>query len=293
MLSLMIVTVMLGCGSAGVAAERGADDPPPTIAELVEDLRDDDTDWNCLYSLNQLRQMGLKAKPELERALESTDLQQRQGAAVLLCGIEGSEPSERLLDVLVEGLANDQFPYEHRFQREGSYTYLFNASCGVKFLADHADKAETKLIKAMESSDLQQRFLAAVALGFGGRSNAAIRAAAILIPHLRDNRIPCDAVLAAGALYRFGTTVSPALVKALDAPVDRQQAEVLRLILRDLNRPPVTAEDFKERRGSQHICEGFADPVATIGLDQVSLRWGSRMTERNRDTAPAATVVGR
>ena len=194
------IGVVVTLGLVGTAAWARADEPPPTVAELVEDLRDDDTDWNCLYALGELRELGLKAKPELEKALESTDLQQRQAAAVLLSGIKGYEPTEKMLVVLVEGLANDQFPYEHRFQRDGSYTYLFNASCGVTFLAEHAESAEALLINAMESKDLQQRFLAAVALGFGGRSKGARRGAEILIPHLRDNRIPCDAVLAAGAL---------------------------------------------------------------------------------------------
>lgn len=289
MVSAMVAVVILGlAGTSGAV-----DDPPKSITELVEDLRGDDTEWNCHAALGELRELGLKARPELERALESTDLQQRQAAALLLSAVEGYEPTENLLEVLVEGLANDQFPYERLFHQEGTYTYIFNASCGVRYLAEHAVKAESRLIKALESRDLQQRFLAAVALGFGGRSNAAIRAASILIPHLRDNRIPCDAVLAAGALYRFGPAVSPALVKALDAPVDRQQAEVLRLILRDLNQPPVTAEDFRARRGSQRICAGWADPVVSLRLDQVSLDWGSRMTEKNRDTAPAATVVGK
>lgn len=256
------------------------------IEHWVKDLADDSTRWNATIALGELREIGAAAIPALESALASSDWQQRQAAASILQSIQGYSPSERMLDVTIEGLRNDALPIENRPSRPPAYTWVSNAADGTRFLIEHAEVAESRLVKGMESDDLQQRLLCATALGWGGRRAGIDRATEILLPHLRSNRISGDATLAAGALYRFGLAVEPALLKAREHPVDSQQQELLDLILLDLRDPPKTDADFAKRRGMQHACRAFFDPVATLSIDGILIQNQGRLKEFDRDTPP-------
>lgn len=158
----------------------------------------------------------------------------------------------------------------------------------------HMDKAEPLLIGALKSDDLQQRFFAAAALGWAGKGTADVdRIAAILVPHLKDNRISGDAVIAGGALFRLGKAVAPKLTEALRTATDEQQSDFLRLILRDLQDPPKTDRDFEKRRGSIRAMPDINDPVAGLSTGSVVLDIDSddmTMTEgvRDKKRAPAA-----
>ncbi|MDH3585189.1 MAG: hypothetical protein OER86_13340, partial [Phycisphaerae bacterium] len=204
---------------------------PKMIGALVGQLRSDHVRWNAQRAMWRLQAIGPPATRSLEKALASTDYQQRQLAAHVLRYFSHHLPSQRLLAVTIEGLQDDALPEESVGRDRLSYTYVWTAREGVEYLLDHATTAERLLRGALETTDRQQRFLCAYVLGMRGRVESIQEAAPILVDHLRDNDIPGDALMAAKALYRFGAAVQPLLRHALAASKDQQQSQVLKLIL--------------------------------------------------------------
>ena len=133
-----------------------------------------------------------------------------------------------------------------------------NAADAMSFFLKRGSSAWEPLLLALDSSDLQQRFLAAVALVYiDSQSAPALRIVPILVRQLRDNHIRNDAVLAAGSLYRMGRRVIPQLERSL-RDADLQARTTLELVLLNLREPPRTASELARRRSMQRICH--ADP---------------------------------
>lgn len=235
------------------------------IATLIRDLHDDGVAWNGQRAMYRLAALGVAAAPELERALGLGDWQTRQLAAHVLRGIPWYEPSEALLRVTVEGLADDDLPRQRAsaiLKRREAYSWVSNAHDGVRYLVEYSERAGPVLAAGMAGTDVQQRLLCAVVAGFAGRADLIPVAGPILIGHLRANHIGGDAKLAAPALFAFGKEIVPWLTPVLDSP-DAQQRNLARLILIDLGvlHPP----DPGERRRLNTICGSVEDPVLELG----------------------------
>lgn len=235
------------------------------IRSLVGDLRDDPFRFNAHEAMRELQKIGDVALPALRQALGADDWQQRQLAAHLLRRMDPEPPGDEMLRVCVEGLANDDLPYGPRRWPgiQGTRTYIPNANAGTLFLIDHAAAAEPWLLKAIEHGDAQQRFLSAFILGTAGRGEHAATVAAVLLPHLADNDIRGDGLMAGSALFRTGAAIEPYL-RAARPEADEQAGPVIDLILHDLHDPPDTQEKlwarslpFRERLLSRR----FHDPV--------------------------------
>ncbi len=299
-----------------LASLTAADPPPvdvppdPSIPTLIADLRSTSPDPRSRDALHALLSLGEPALVPLYAALDSLDFRQRQLAAAILramdgIAIEGENPfssaspppkitpTPALLRVCIEGLKDDALPGVVAGEREyDKRPIVYNAAGGTRFLIKHAAAAEPLLAEALKSTDLQQRFCAAIILGFAHRTTHAETICAILIPHLRDNSIPCDALWAAGALYRLGPAADLHLQAAALKPIDKQQRELLALILLDIRQPLKNPAGYGPRTAGKLTTldlDGAMDPL--IAFDQNSLRmdWGSTMTQRNRDTPPQAT----
>jgi hypothetical protein len=257
-------------GSCAAAAE-GDNRPPPadaaSIARLIADLADDDVPWNAHHAMWRLQEIGTAAEGQLEAALLSHDWQQRQIAAHCLRGLEDYEPSDRLLEVTVEGLRDDDLPAETREGRRVAYTYVFNAKYGMRYLLEHVRRAEPLLLDGLRSDDEQQRFLCAFILGYAGFSSGIPEGAPVLLAQLRDNDITDDAIMGAAALYRFGPEVMPHLLAAL-SEADDQQARLINLILLDLTDPPQTKQELWARKKLHDVTEIYYDPVVEFDLDR-------------------------
>jgi hypothetical protein len=178
-------------------------------------------------------------------------------AAGLLRWADGYQPSERFLEVMVEGLQDDLHP---RDRVRGTWTPPVNASGAVPFLVKRAEQAKKYLINALDSEDPQQRFLCAYILGMNGIKDELAVVVPILIPHLRDNDILQDACMASSALYHLGEDVRPHLLEAIPN-ADTQQEKTIQLILADLEGPPRSSEERAERRRMQVISGAFYDPA--------------------------------
>ncbi|MCA9306392.1 MAG: hypothetical protein KDA16_07650 [Phycisphaerales bacterium] len=246
---------------------RGSEEPaePPSdeqLAAWVADLRDDDIQWNAAQAEHLLLKAGVVAIRHLEGALSSDDYQQRQFAAGVLRRQKEYEPSDLMLRVCVEGLADDTLPMKRSDpgRDNGSYNNFYNASRGIEYLVPHVERAERFLIAAIIGPrDEQQRLLAAFVLGAGGRGGTAPLVAEVLIPHLRDNDLEEDAKYACYGLYHLGESVVPFLQAALDG-ADAQQRELLTLIIDDLLNPPDREQTFQNKQ-RQNITSVVCDPA--------------------------------
>ena len=258
----MICVLMLAGGGAAFGVEGNR--PPPADARSIDryiaDLADDDVRWNAHRAMSRLRRIGLTAEAQLEAALHSHDWQQRQLAAHCLRGLEGYEPSDRLLEVTVEGLRDDDLPVETRRGRQTAYTCVYNAARGAPYLLRHATQAEVYLLEGLGSDDEQQRFLCACILGHAGLQSGIPDGVPVLLEHLRDNDIPGDAMLSTAALYRFGLEVMPHLLAALPE-ADDQQARLIDLIVLDLTDPPENEEELRARKSMQDVTDIYYDPA--------------------------------
>ncbi len=214
-----------------------------SIGELIADLRADEVRGNAICALKELYARETpELIPALEEALESEDWQQRQLAAAVFYKLKWFAPerlkdyvaSNRLCEVIVEGLRNDALPSLHQ---RGRCVPLNNAAEGVRFLLSYPQQGTEPLEAALDSSDGQQQFLAAYVLGATGRGGKLARITEIVIPHLRDDEIWGNACMTAYALYHLGKEVIPYLQSHASAG-DAQVQSAVNLILHNLETPP-------------------------------------------------------
>jgi hypothetical protein len=191
------------------ARDAGRLDPAEVdgvVRAAIEDIGDDDTPGNALQALFVLQGFYPAGATHLHRALHDPDRQRRQVAALVLAYNE-DERGPRLLEVMVEGLADD------RLGEVRSY-FGWNASRFVSELLVHVDAAEPHLLAALDSPDLQQRSLAAHILACAGREEVFAPAARVLIANLADNDRRADAHVARFGLETMGRPIIPVLAEA-------------------------------------------------------------------------------
>lgn len=235
-----------------------------SLAELIDDLHDDDVRFNAIHAW---RELLLRRGPEkiapLEKALDSEDWQQRQIAADILRNadihgrVDDYQPPDRLIEATVEALRHDLLP--GWFSGEGQ-VLLYNATEAMRYLLFHPQLGTGLLEKALNSEDRQQRFLAAFVLGATGRSAQIERITEILIPHLKHDSLRLNACMATHALYGLGESVIPYLSDYRDSP-DEQQRAAVRLIFMDLKSPPQTKEELLSRRKHHNLSTVKPDPA--------------------------------
>ncbi|MBN1477188.1 hypothetical protein JXA47_10575 [Candidatus Sumerlaeota bacterium] len=220
---------------------------------LIESLRSESGVQRAWNARNHLWDLGYPLPPYavqgLERALDSDDHLQRQLAALTLVNhVDHTEatPSDRLCEVLVEGLRDDDL--------------VFNAHDSLDFLLRNRDLGTGALEAALDSNDTQQRFLAAYILGATGRGERLDDLAEILIPNLREDDVMGNALMACYALCHLGEAIVPHLTPHMEATDPQLQAGAL-LVLRDILEPPRTLSDLEERRQYHAITQDFADPA--------------------------------
>ncbi len=254
-LMLRRLTTVVAASAALLGATRPtacqyADPTSKTIAAWIADLADDDVRFNAIRGFHALMHIGERAAPALEQALYSNDHQQRHKAASLLRMIEGRVPSDRLIEVSVEALRDDAVDS--------------NGGRALWFLGDHFERAKPRLLLALNSPDLQQRFFATMIFARQGSSDGIARTTAILIPRLADNDISGDACIATRLLFMLGKPAAPYLSPYLSSS-DRQQRELAELIMRELDGPPKTPAEDAYRKSLNRITEHFHYPTRNGG----------------------------
>ncbi len=219
--------------------DEAARETARAIRRWIRDLGDDTVRWNACRGMRALWEAGEAAIPSLENALRSDDYQTRQLAAEALWRMgDRYRPSARFLEVLVEGMRDDQYPQGDDAEGQTRYTSVWNAVRAYRFFEDpdRVRAAEPLLAAALNGDDPQQRFLSALILAEAGRTQYADRLARILAPHLADNQLSSDASAAAHALGRLGPAVR-SQIAALVSSRDRQQAVLARLLLYHIDHP--------------------------------------------------------
>lgn len=237
--------------------------------------------------LRKIENLSDQERATLWYGLNSDNRRERQIAAWAVR--DRVKPDETLLKVTIDGLRDDNLPPPSRSSKDDTgYCPVYNASDGTRYLLKHIDKAEPLLIDALQSDDLQQRFLAATVLAFGHRAAHARKIAEILIPHLKNNSLHSDGHMAAAALYRMGEPILPELESALRYASDPQQLAALRLI--------ILAIDSHAKARADGTLDAWTAPQPVIAdedqqiVPYYDLREGSlsfdwdEMTEELRDT---------
>lgn len=234
---------------------------------LVADLRDDEERFNATRAAQELAYMGEKSVPALTSALTSQDWQQRQIVGATLIVDSELRPTQELLEVLVEALKDDALP-----RGEGSCTPVYNGADAFRYLAVHTGDAIEKLRLALASGDGQQRFLAAALLASADDAPSRKRCIQILLPHLRDNDIAVDALLACSSMSCLDQSCAGQLHAAKES-ADPQQAALLDLIIARITDQP------------QQVIESAISKLPDLGspvrdpskwpIDLFEIGWGS------------------
>ncbi|MEE9126013.1 MAG: hypothetical protein V3U11_02635 [Planctomycetota bacterium] len=241
---------------------------PERLKQLVMDLAHDNVRHNALWAIHFLRKAQQDAAPLLEKALRSRDRQQRQLSAYLLREFV-KQPSDRLLEITVEGLHTDRIPYDsERWDSRGGGNMdpeMDNAVQGTRYLLDHTAQGRRFLLDGLFSQDPQQRFLCAFLVGQGGITEHLWCTCQTLIPHLADNSFRGDALMSAHALYGLGRPALPYVQHAMRYG-DRQAVQLLSLIELDIVSPPQTSVELANRQQLQDITTVYADPVIQLNV---------------------------
>ena len=267
------------------------EEPVPDIDQLIRDLAHDNVPknaraarWELLHFLrgstwwdpqhevvvtaSNVNAYNMRAvcRDRLGDALYSGDHQQRQLAAnILISGSKKPFPSA-LSGVLVEALRYDYI--------DGWTCYADNSGDAVTFFVARPEEvslAAPLLRFALSSDDGQQRFLAAFILGCVSRAGEAPTICPLLIAHLSDNKIPCDAGMARVALYRMGPSALPYIRTELLYTTDHQAGRLLTGLEAAILRPGHSAT-LRSRDG------GYRPPHYEMAS------WGPAMSRDRRYT---------
>lgn len=228
-------------------------------SRLVRDLRADHHRFNSLRAMEMLRMMGAEAEPDLRAALHSDDHQQRQFAASLLRRFPGP-PGPLLIRVSVEGLVDDGIADWN--------AELANFGGSVRWLIEHAEDARPFLLESLGSDDAQARLGAAMALSFGGVTGEAEAVVEAMLPHIEDNDIAGDALIAVASMFRLGEEAIPALERASASDTMERRRLVCRLLIDDIRMGDARSRAIDRRWRSLRITRLGDNPCRDIEIWQ-------------------------
>lgn len=241
-------------GAALTAGERAS-----LRVRLIRDLKADTHRFNSMRAMEMLRMMGVEAEPDLLVALESDDHQQRQFAAAILSRFPGPR-SQTLLRVMAEGLGDDGI--------SSWSAELSNFNGSVEWLIDHAHEARPYLCAGLRSDDPQARLGSALALGFGGVHEASDDVVEAMVPHIEENDISGDALIAVAAMFRMGEHAIPALERASVSDTNERRRIVCRLLIDDIRMGDARSKAIDRRWRSLRITRLGDNPCRDIQMWQ-------------------------
>lgn len=217
-----------------------ADSEPPLgrarIQWLIDQLKDDHVVGNACRALEELGSHLQEAEGQLQTALTSADHQQRQAAANLLQMNPRARMTDLLLRASVDALRDDCLPFPpgpiQWEDKPGAPRTrgldVGNATRSFEWLLQRPARvraAERYLAPLLTGEDVQGCFRAAVILVVHGREPWRSRAVTVLVPHLEDNGVGQDGVMATWALGHLPARYAPALREYL--PMVDPQGEIL------------------------------------------------------------------
>ena len=240
---------------------------------LLEHLRSDDLRWNATLSadklvraINDSSEVRATLRPHLEQHLASSDQQLRVLATSLCVRVEvrearSGQPISPHPEIRAAALRWLTSPYSASDRLEFETSATPSAAMAKEFCLLHAAWMEQDLLGLMGGGDQEERFVAAVVLGNAARTRHCERIAAVLVPHLRDNKIEGDALEAMHALKRLGSPVIPFLESALESSTDKQERVCLESTLAEI-KSPGSSRKIKQAVDGMPISRRCAHPAA-------------------------------
>ncbi|MBC8310203.1 MAG: hypothetical protein H8E83_06795 [Planctomycetes bacterium] len=191
---------------------------------LAKDLRNDGIWGSASSAMSMLKKLWPDSIEALSHETMVGDGQSKALAAQMLRQrIE--VPSEILLVACVSDLHDDG-------DVDGWEMMEGNARQAAEYLLRWWSISSQYVLEAIESSDEQQRFLAATIAGFAGSTEKREMVVNILFPHLLDNSFYGDAKIAAPAIYHLGPKAVPLLQQKLKDADDQARSILLHIIER-------------------------------------------------------------
>lgn len=224
-------------GAAGVSSGQGLPEAPAerSVEQLIADLADDGIVGNMDRAVFALVQDD---RPETNRALlaasrTSKDKQTVRAITAILWYHE--DPSARARDVAIRTVEILEHSTCEGGQLDGT---LYGQDCvAMKYLAMVLTDERGRPAKSRPVTDAvrrlategrgRPRLLAWALLPYAQAPGETARIVAFLRPHVRDNNVPRDAMLAAHALREIARYAPQALkpLKASSDPLERAAAE--------------------------------------------------------------------
>jgi hypothetical protein len=180
--------------------EWGAAVPERLIDAAIEDLGEDDIRRNAIDADSFLTRHIAATNDRLLASVDDGD-PQRRSRALHLIDSTLLEPADRrtVLDAMVASFAL------------ASRCSHYRRGVHWRRLLEEGEAALPSIRAGLASDDAQIRLLCAALLGCLGDKASLEQSVAILAPHLADNTIEGDAIIAARALFGFGPDVLPHL----------------------------------------------------------------------------------
>lgn len=209
------------------------------IYQEINNLRDDHVKWNAYGEpLIDIMRLDLFEVEKLATFLNSDDYQQRQYIAHILRRSKPNFHSDRLFEVLVEGLQEDRIPYGIRNASFGDGEFLFlNAYMAFDDLLYNGSHAKKYLLKGLKSKCRQQKFLCAILLGENKIFEQVDYTIEILCENLKDDDRMGNACHAFAALHSFGPKISEKLVQHHTSG-DAQSKKAIEILWREFGMNP-------------------------------------------------------
>lgn len=237
--------------------------PPLAQSEvdaLVRALAQDSIRWNAGDAVSKLLHAGPDVRDDLEKALASTDEQQRHLAAYVLRHRDDSS-APALFDVSVEALGRVWFTGYHE-------TLIHRPAVDAfRWFVGRGAEPAAALRRGLDSIDAQRQFLCAYLLARSGAEAPQGVVARLLVEHLGDNKILGDALLSANGLWLMGQR-SLGDIRYARRWADAQALALLDLIELDLlDEQDGRVVGYPERKaryqrlGLRSVTEVYVDPV--------------------------------
>ena len=208
------------------------------IEKLKKDLKHDKIKWNASCASRELIELlahNIISVNSMEKLLYSDDHQQRQYTAWIIRRALPDHKSDKLYEIIVESLADDNLPFDGndwRHYQGATFIdgYFHNGMMALTDLMENGHYAKHHLINGLYSDDDQLSFFCAVILGENKIYDDIRKTVEVLCKNLKNDKMSNNACMAMSALFSMGEICCPYLNSHYQLSKDDQEKECILLL---------------------------------------------------------------